>query len=266
MKAGYTNLIASGTATGGTNPSNVLDADSLLVGTLAAGETITITFTKTNFDFLALFNYDGSCLDVKIYGEDEDENIGENGFIYDTFIYDAELAYTGKTPYLNFHSKTFLSDDASGFEYSNYFIDNLSNAIFDKIEITNCGSTTAYLGYVWAGDWIDFGCAEAISPVDESSDNVTINRANRPIPEERYLFQSFQVTTIKTTEINTLRSKVRQILVTGFASPRPWLISEIYSTPEIMYGILESGKVGYNIYEIDTTKKSNITIGVREVT
>ena len=147
---------------------------------------------------------------------------------------------------------------------------NVSDTI-SAITLTFSGGDPGFLsscGYIWAGDFHDFGCAEKIQPSDQSNDSVTISRTNHPDINDSYEFQSFNVTYKKDRLFSDLRPQMRDILLTGFGTPRPIIFDEpmFPDAPEILLGILDAPKVGYDIIETSVTDpNSQITIGIREV-
>lgn len=266
MKAGYINLLSSASTSGGVHSSYAIDNDSLKMAEIPAGGSIVLSFTPALLEFIALINYEGTCVVITLTGEDIDYNLSENGYMFDDFIYDMDIAFTGVSPITYFESKTLYSADATGFDTDNFYLTGLPEVLYSSIEITNFGSSTAYLGYIWAGAWINFDCLENMQMFDNSNDSVTINRANRPLTEESYLFQSLMVTTKKGMALADLRDNIRLILTTGYANPRPWLIEDgIYAVPELLYGVLTSGKVGYDYFQTVSETLAQSTFEIREV-
>jgi hypothetical protein len=237
MKTGYTNLLIDQTFSGGSNPTYAIDNDSLKVTTLNAAATLTITLTSpTTLEFLSIFNYDGTNLQVvvtKTVGGPDTTNL--------------------------------TTADATGFQYNNYLVDLDSTTTTTIITIKNTGASAADIGYVWAGAWIDFGCAEAFQPFDESADDTTVDRTNRPLADSGFLFQAVNITTKKLELYTNLRTKVRKILETGFSNPRPFLFNDGVVVDELMYGILGSGRIGYDFYQMPDTY-AQISIEIRETT
>ena len=65
--------------------------------------------------------------------------------------------------------------------------------------------------------------------------------------------------------MNILREKLRPILTTGYATPRPFIFDESYMTGEMVFGTLDSGKIAYDVIqqnEVDHVAQT--TLGIRE--
>lgn len=165
-------------------------------------------------------------------------------------------------------------DDLPGFEFKNVLFANTAPAVnFDKIEIITNGTTPNFvtsIGFLWAGDLIDFGCSEALQPADNSNDSVTLTRTNRPDAQNRYLYQSYQITTSKRWTFSQLQGKMRELFTLGIGTARPVILDEpMFNPTNLLYGILDAGTVKYDqIYIDDAVNKHNsqTTIGINEVT
>ena len=265
MKIGHYNKLIGSTTSGVTNSDKSINSDSLNGCYIASNETLTLTFSLTSLDFLALFNYTGTEATIKIYRYPISTDFVDIGYMYDLFIYDNDLAYTNGIIDTVVVNNGITTNDATGFAYSNYLIDISGNCF--KIEITNTGSTTAFLGLAFAGEWINFDCVEAFQPFDNSNDDVMISRTNKPLVDESYLYQSFSATLKKENDLEDLKTKMRKILDTGYATSRPFLIDEdFYTVAELMLGILNGGRIGYDIYKTGDGYIAQTSFEVREVT
>jgi hypothetical protein len=247
MKVGYTNLIstdyasASGT-TGVTNTSYIQDIDTLKVCTMVSGSSIDVTLdANTSLDFIGVFNYDGASFKITV----TDSASGTTEF-------------------------TRSCSASAGFDYSNYYISlaSVTNAI-SKINFENTSDASADIGFLWSGEAIDFNCAEALQCFDNSNDDVDISRANQSYYDDSYLFQTFNVTLQKENKFEDLRTDIRKILKTGYANPRPFIFEDepIFDNDEICLGVLTSGKIGYDFFQVDanTVTLSQCTFEIREV-
>ncbi len=125
--------------------------------------------------------------------------------------------------------------------------------------------TTEY-GYIWIGELTDLDCIENIQPVDNSNDSATISRANTIELNHSYLYRNYQVTLGKSFTLPQLRDKMRPILQTGYAEPRPFIFDESFMDGEMVYGTLDSGKIAYDVIQQNNTDHiAQTTIGIREV-
>jgi hypothetical protein len=132
--------------------------------------------------------------------------------------------------------------------------------------------STVFMGYLWAGDCQDYKELEAISPLDNITDETTITRENVPSTLENYDFQEYNVTTNKSDfTFNELRSMIRYLIDDGLWKPRPFIFEAecIFTKVESLYGIFNDTRIGYDILEI---KKENsdeftcqISTKIREV-
>jgi hypothetical protein len=125
------------------------------------------------------------------------------------------------------------------------------------------------IGYVWAGDNINFGCAENMQPIDNTNDIINITRSNVPDTQVVYDYQNFNVTLKKENDFITLRENIRFFIDNGIGQPRPFILDEpYYPNPEVIYGIFDATKFGYDvIYAPGDTGDfiAQTTIGIREV-
>lgn len=133
----------------------------------------------------------------------------------------------------------------------------------DSID-SNC-----FLGYLWAGDTIDFGCVENMQPFDNTSDIVNITRSNVPDVQRSYKYQTFNITLKKPNRFITLRDNIRYFINDGIGKARPFLFDEpCYDSTELVYGIFDATRFGYDIFYAPIESGDFIaqaTIGVREV-
>ena len=243
----YTTLTATVGNEPGKETSNVLSNDTFFTWEVEQG-TATL---------LAVFDY-----------AVETDLIGLFNVAIDTsVIISVYEAYPGTVT----ETKTVLVSELCGlYEKNAYFELSQTRSLFAiKMEFTGVSSLfLTSLGYLWAGLLENLGCAEAIQPGDISNDDVNISRTNHPDTEESYDYQTFDVTVKKENDFETLRASMRQIINTGFSTPRPWLIDEpFFTVPEVVLGMLDSGKIKYDIIPTDDNDGflSQVTIGIREV-
>ena len=230
---------------------NILTPDSGELYAVTEGTVIlTIDFDTITAQYLALFN-------VTI----------ETGIQIE--LYDTGTAATIAT-------YNYTTANLCGYISKNLLVDNTDEAAtdFDRIIITSNGASSDFItsiGFLWAGDVLDFGCIETIQPSDNNADGVTISRANTPDAQKRYKFQSFQVKTRKEIPFLTIRSNIRTIFEEGIGTPRPmWFPYEtaFFGDINLFYGILPVNKASYDPFYIkdnNSTFKSQITIELQEV-
>lgn len=168
-------------------------------------------------------------------------------------------------------SAAFTSADFVGFEYKNLLFEltNTSTNI-GKIELiftTSDATFNTSVGYIWIGDYIDFGCAEKIQAFDESNDQVTINRTNSPDVNKEYNYQAYNLTTKKDVSFDTLRANFRLLWSNGYANKRPMILNEpLFSKDELFLGIFDAPRVAYDTFDIENPNElCQATIGLREV-
>jgi hypothetical protein len=257
MKTGIEQLIENASYTSSVTPNvgfeaeNILDPDSLHLWQMTQGAgTLVIEHDSITADILCLFN----C------------NIETNVTIKTWTVYS-----TGSIT----NTVVLTPSDYTGFEFDNLLAELTdTTTAFTAIELIFTGATSSFLtsvGYLWGGDLINFGCAEKVQSGDESADDIQITRSNRPDPNERYNFQTYDVTLKKENDYDTLRSNMRQILTTGYGTSRPYIMNEPFLlTQELLLGILDSGKIKYDIIELAGVDSggyiAQTTIGIREVT
>lgn len=280
MKIGIENKI-SGTVTATATPStgfeaeNVLNSDTKQIYEVNESTTLTITLADViTADALFLFNVNFTgAFTIRLFNGsekvfDQSFQLTQLDGLESLNIYQPLIIPLTQT------DGRFLSD---GKPLTSFTTDGLvltndlrvsTSRFFNKIQIINNGVFTS-IGYVWAGDLINFDCFEEIQLKDSSNDGVTISRTNKPDTQRSYLFREYQLTTKKDVPLNTIRRNVRNILSTGYGNPRPILFDEdCFDPSEVVYGIFDSGSVQYDrffINDSDGTFKSQITIGIREV-
>lgn len=167
-------------------------------------------------------------------------------------------------------SVTFTPSDWTGFESNNLIYEPTTSPLdLKSINITTTGATVdKYIGYIWVGDFIDFGCEEAIQPFTNSNDKVTITRANTPDVNAGYEFDTFNITTNKNSDYKVLRDKFRLVFVDGFGRARPFYFDNVPFDGELVFGNLDAPRVGYDFFYNKTSPTgydAQATIGVREV-
>ena len=234
-------------AEAGQGPENILDDDTLNIWkVIDSNVTLVLEFDEINADLIGLFNV--------TFETDLTVNIWDNyptGSVIET--------------------KTITT--TNGLYYQNAFMEIATTSNFKAIELIFSGSTSTFetqAGFIWVGDVIDLGCAEELQPFDESADDATVQRANGVDTNPRFPFQEFNLTTDKDVPFLTLRSNMRRLIDTGYTTKRPYLFDEpIYEgNPEIVLGILDAGRVGYDTFPISDTSseyKAQVSIGIREV-
>ena len=251
MKAGLVTKILSPIVTSSVVPVagfpavNVMTDDTLQLWKVIQGTvTLLVTFTPAAVQAICLFN----C----------------------NVEHDITITCYSAYPGVVHETLTLDHADLCGFESRNVLFELVDTATpIEAIKIvTNGGTPTfqTYAGYLWAGDFIDFGCAENIQPSDESKDEVTVTRANAPDSKDVFKKQSYAITIKKENDFNDLRDDIREILTAGYGVPRPWIINEPFlDDHEVFLGIMDSGKVKYDVIKTSTEFISQATIGLLEV-
>ena len=207
---------------------------------------IRLEFAALNIELIALFNIDfGTAITINTYP-----------------VYPGPVSNT----------KTYTLDELTGLQSKNAFLELTDKTAITAIELVITGydyesAIDTYIGYIWAGLEIDLGCVENIQPADISADEVVISRVNHPDVNDKYEYQTFDVTLKKDNEFETLRNNMRQILNTGYGTPRPWLFNEpFFPADEIVLAILDSGKISYDIIPLSAGGFiTQTTIGIQEV-
>jgi len=175
-------------------------------------------------------------------------------------------------PATSIESKVVTAAQLTGFEYKNALFeltDTTTSIVAIKLEFTGGTPTfSTYAGYIWAGDLIDFDCSEKMQLSDNSADQVTTTRTNRPDVNREYNLQTYSVTLHKETAFLTLRGYMRTLLLSGYATERPFIIDENFLTaPDLLLGILDAPTIKYDIFNTgDSNYIAQTTLGIREVT
>jgi hypothetical protein len=173
------------------------------------------------------------------------------------------------------YSETFSPADMSGFEFKGIYMEVPATVEYiNKIRVYSLGGddyTEKYIGYIWAGLLIDFGCIESCQPQSNSNDSIQVSRTDHPDINESYLYRELDVTVRKEIEFKSARAAVEAILTDGYGKGRPWILDEDLFDGEMIFAIMDSGKVKYNVkYTAQKINGSNwitqFTIGLREVT
>lgn len=176
-------------------------------------------------------------------------------------------------PTTSIESKVITASELTGFDYKNALFqltNTTTNIVAIKLSFT--GPTSSFktrVGSLWVGDFVDFGCSEKTQPFDESADQSTLSRANTPDTNREYNFHGYSVTIKKTNGFLSLRSKIREILTTGYSTSRPMVIDEpFFSSPELFYGVFDAPRVMYDLIQGDAISDFVVqtTIGLVEVT
>jgi hypothetical protein len=232
--------------------TNIIDPNTLNLWKVEEGDvTLTIEHDSITADVICLFNVDlETSVQIKTYS-----------------------AYPGTV----IETKTILAAELiTSLESKNalFELTDTSTSIV-AIDLVFSGPTSTYetfTGFIWVGEIVNFGCSEAMQeamqPTDNSNDNVNITRANVSDSKEEYSFQNYDLTLKKENDFLTLRTNMRSILESGYGLPRPYIIDEPYfADPEVIYGILDSGKVAYDLFFTSKTAGTyiaQVTLGIRE--
>lgn len=242
MKAALTNcinnsVVVATSSASGYVANNIKEPGIKKWKSLIANVTVTATFTDQNIKMVALCNTDFTNLTI---------NLKKNGSLVLT--------------------SNFTSTDIEGFQQKYLLWDLLGSYNVDEIVLIFSGTIIPQIGYLYASDYVDFGCIEKIQPFDNSSDSSTVSRANTVTSNELEKFQSFNITLSKNNDLGSLRSYIRPILLEGFSTPRVWILQEqnLFDN-ECVLAIMDSGKVGYDIFQSGPDLLAQTTIGLREV-
>lgn len=253
MKTSITNLLLDATAKSnvianpGEGASNILDKDTGMVYAVEGYLDITISnIGGISSDMIALFNvYFDNTLIMTLYDSNNKE--------IDTVVF-TQSDWTGWTRKALLYNKAYIDLEkikitTDYIEYDDYI---------DK-----------YIGYIWAGAWLDFQCQENSQPFSLSDDSITITRSNRPDENDSYEYRSWNITLNKRQAFKELRGKCEQVLFDGFGKGRPFLFTGIPYENELYYANLDSNKIGYDlIWDNSKQEKytAQATLGVRECT
>jgi hypothetical protein len=155
--------------------------------------------------------------------------------------------------------------DLSGIETFHLF--SQAKGIIDKVEFIFSGGTVApTIGYIWVGSMVDFKTT-AYQDEDNSGDIASVSQGGFAGNSRRPLLRAMTVTLAHESSTNQ-KEKIRKILRTGYSVPRPFARIEPCTQSEVMLGILDSKKVGYDFFDNKDQfgiKKSQATIGIAEV-
>jgi hypothetical protein len=257
MKLGKSNKLDSATitytssvtSTTGFPESNIVDSDSLKPWKVTQGTVDLVIQWTTGFtaQVIGLFNV---SLETNV-----------------------TITTYSSYPSTSIESKVIALADLTGFDYKNglFELTNTSTSI-KAVKLAFTGATPTfktYVGYIFVGDFINFGCAEEVQAIDESADQATLSRTNRPDTNEEYNFQSYAVTLRKSEGFTALRTNIRTIMTLGYATPRPMIIDEpFFTNSELFYGILDAPTVKYDLLSTGSsgTYLVQTTIGLKEVT
>lgn len=229
--------------------TNIIDSNSLKLWKVTQGTVTLVLQFATGFtaDMVALFNVQ-----------------------FETSVKITTYSAYPATPIEN---TTFTT--TTGLEFQNvlYELTNTTTTIVAiKLEFSGATSSfSTFCGYLWAGDVIDFGCAENIQPTDNTADQLSITRTNRADVNEEFDFQSYDVTLKKIVEYETLRGDIREIINDGVYKARPFILQDGFLVnTELLFGIFDAPTVKYDLFymgdELPNDYKSQTTIGIREVT
>ena len=253
MKIGLVNNALGGTASSsvlsvsGKGAENVLNKDTGRVHAVAGNMDLMIDdIGGVNAEIVCLFNvYFDDEMTVKLYD------------IYDNLI----------------SQMTFTESDWTGWKRKNilYYPTGVSGDL-DKIVITTTGAVSnQYIGYVWAGDWIDFSCLKVTQPFSKSADSITITGSNRPVENQSFRFRTFNITTDNLQDfIDEVRPNMELILDDGFGKGRPFYFDDPPYNGELYFANLDSPNIGFDLIEMrengSIVHKGQFSAGVREVT
>jgi hypothetical protein len=230
----------------GEGPNNILTQDTRQAYRVTQGTTeLVIEFgAATVVQFIGLFN----CT------------------IEDDVVVKTYTTYPGVVT----NTKTINISELNGLDSLNGFLLLTDKTAITHISITTNGTTGSFktsFGYVWAGNLIDLGCAEALQPSDEAYDEGTVTRAGGIAARRKYNARDYSLTTEKEVSLDTLRSNIRNVITTGYATPRPWIVLDgTFLTEEIVLGITDSGRFVYDKFILSKTEiNAQTTFKVQEV-
>lgn len=248
MKTSITNKVIGSTVTSGVTPnagevaSNIIDRDTGKVYGVNGNLNITITgLGDIDADMIGMFN------------------------VY--FDANFVLSLYDSTPAL-IETQTFTSSDWTGWKYKNLLYEpTFVSSDLETIIITTTGSTIdKWIGYLWIGDWIDFGCCENIQPFSSTDDSIKIMLANNPDVNKKNRYRRFNITTNKTTLFSTVRDNFELVLDDGAGYGRPWYFDvEPPVLDELYFANLDSTEIGYDTEYTNGEYTAQTTIGMQEV-
>ena len=280
MKIGLENKLIGNTSKLSSTPDadtgfpniNIIDSDTKEIWqTTGSNIVFTMTFAPTTFDLICLFNVEFvGQLTLKTY--DVAGGTATNTVEFtDTDLKGLQYKYlssemTDKTTRVTY-IEISISNSAA---YSQGFIFN--SIVYNSYTYgtTFYVDSPASIGYIWAGDVVDFGCLEAIQSSDISTDDVRIGRANNPDSQERFDYEQHDITIGKNDNLtlDILKTKMRSILYTGYGTPRPFFFdTEPFLAGETVFAILDSGKISYDRIDLNGSgdNLAQATLGIREV-
>jgi hypothetical protein len=172
------------------------------------------------------------------------------------------VTITGKLATVTVFSGVFTPTDLNGIDIKTLYT-NLAGTI-DELVFSFTGTGSPEVGYIWAGSKQDHKF-EKIQIVDNSTDVTSITLGGFAIKSKRMAYRNYQVTLSKIL-FETQRTFIRNILATGYGTPRPCIIlADSCLVDDAMLGIFDSGKYQYDIFDTAPLRYTNITIGLTEV-
>jgi len=269
------NIFSSESGDIGSEITNILDNNTLKKWEASFSQaTIQIELTQAiTADIISLFN-------ICITGTVELKTLDASDVVIDTFLFNESDAMglqnthllaetTSSTPIKKL--QLVISTSASDADFNQGVTYGAHGFFTVGYGVTGVVTSDApcFLGYIWAGDITEFGCAENLQPFDNTGDRTTITRSNVPDTQEVYDYQTFNVTTNKDSPFLTLRDNFRFFMNDGLGEPRPFIFDEpYYTSPELVYGVFDATRIGYDVIyapEGTTDRVAQATIGVREV-
>lgn len=160
--------------------------------------------------------------------------------------------------------KTYTPDDISGIEVFSLFA--TSGLVANKLTLTFFGGTAPpSIGYLWIGTKIDFEVTQ-YQDADETGDIGSISQGGYAGNSRRPILRTLTCT-LAHEESGSLKSKLRQILKSGYTVPRPVVRVEDCLPEMVMLGVLDAEKIGYDFFENKDSglRKAQATIGFSEV-
>lgn len=257
MKTSPLNLLIQ---TGIGAASSSVEVDGKEASNILVNDSLNVYASTGNFD-VTIFNVGSISLDIIAL---------VNVYFDETLVIELYDAAN-----ILLYSQSFTPADMSGFEIKYIYMEVPATVEYiNRIRVYSLGGddyTEKYIGYIWAGLLIDFGCIESCQPQSISNDSVQISRTDHPDINESYLYREIDVTTRKEVPFKSIRTAVEAILTDGYGKGRPWILDEDVFDGEMIYAMLDSGKVKYDTkYTAQPLNGSNwitqITIGLREVT
>ena len=227
----------------GFSETNLLDEETLRLWKVQEGTvTLTLEFSSISLDAICLFN-----LTI------------EDDITVKTFN-----SSTVETNSITINEANFV-----GLDFKHALFELTTTTDIVKIQIITNGATSTFntsIGYIWAGDLIDFGCLEALVQTDNGADDVIITRANSSSTQTKFNYQSFKFTTNKSVLFTVLQSNVREILLNGgYSQKRPFILEDgIFDNYNLILGVFDSGVFQYDLFDPDQDY-SQISKGLIEI-